>query len=186
MIPENLIGVVHGRFQPFHLGHFSYVMAAKELCDFLYIGIANPDPSLTSSHKTNTERSKVISNPFTYYERLAMIKKSLLNANFKENEFEIVPFPINFPQYIKYYVPVDAVFFITIYDDWGYAKKEMLEKENFKVKVLNDLKIAEGTKIREMMRKNDKWTELVPKAVAEYITNNKLIENKILKSFENE
>ena len=47
----NMIGVVHSRFQPFHIRHLDYVLTAIDKCDFLYIGIANPDLSLTKSHK---------------------------------------------------------------------------------------------------------------------------------------
>ncbi|HIP33566.1 MAG TPA: nicotinate-nucleotide adenylyltransferase [Bacteroidia bacterium] len=179
------IGVVHGRFQPFHIGHLDYVMMALKNSDFLYIGIANPDPSLTKSHKANSKRAKTTSNPFTYYERLSMIKNTLISKGINQSEFEIVPFPINFPQYIKYYVPIKSTFFITIYDDWGYAKKETLENNGFTVKVLEegniDLKLAEGTEIRELMKKNKNWREFVPNLVAEYITNNNLVEQRILK-----
>jgi len=183
MIQKKTIGVVHGRFQPFHLGHLDYVLQAKENCDFLYIGIANPDPSLTKPHKTNIKRAEVSSNPFTYYERLTMIKNTILKNGIKENEFEIVPFPINFSEYIKYYVPIDAIFFITIYDSWGYSKKETLERQNYKVGVLQEgepnLKLAEGTKIRELMQNNQNWEQFVPTQVAEYIKENKLVTKRI-------
>lgn len=37
------IGVVHGRFQPLHLKHMEYILAAKVRCRKLYIGVTNPD-----------------------------------------------------------------------------------------------------------------------------------------------
>ena len=37
-------GVVCGRFQIFHNEHLQYVMAAKEQCEHLIVGIASPDP----------------------------------------------------------------------------------------------------------------------------------------------
>ena len=182
---NKVIGVVHGRFQPFHIGHLDYVLTALNKCDFLYIGIANPDPSLTKPHKTNHLIAKSTSNPFTYYERLTMIKKTLIYSGINENRFEIVPFPINFPQYIKYYVPINSIFFITIYDNWGYAKKEILRKQGFKIEVLEEgnknLKIAEGTKIRELMINGMKWKNFVPNPVFEYITDKKLIKLRLKK-----
>lgn len=94
-------------------------MAAKNKCDFLIVGITNPDPSLIKREDTNPERSLDSSNPFTYFERFSMIKEALLEAGLQRNEFDIVPFPINFPDLIKNYVPIDrSVFYITIYDDW--------------------------------------------------------------------
>jgi nicotinamide mononucleotide adenylyltransferase len=45
---KRTIGVVHGRFQPFHNGHLEYVLSAKQKCDFLYVGIAMwGSPTLT-------------------------------------------------------------------------------------------------------------------------------------------
>lgn len=38
-------GVVHGRFQPLHLKHMEYILAAKMRCQKLYIGITNPTVS---------------------------------------------------------------------------------------------------------------------------------------------
>lgn len=185
MTIEKIIGVVHGRFQPFHIGHLDYVMKAKEHCDFLYIGITNPDPSLTKPHKTNLKRASITSNPFKYYERLEMIKTTLINEGIKECNFEIIPFPINFPQYIKCYVPLNGIFFITIYDDWGYSKKEVLESLHLTVRVLQegskDLKLAEGTKIRKLMREGMEWEKFVPNSVVKFISNNHLIKKRLLK-----
>lgn len=178
---ENYIGIVHGRFQPFHIGHLEYVLSAKEKCSYLYIGIANPDPSLTKSHETNTKRALSESNPFTYFERLTMIKNTLLESGVPLDEFEIVPFPINFPEYIKYYVPLDATFFMTIYDEWGRAKKKILQESlKVKVEVLEEgpfeLRKAEGTKIRNLMKNNGNWQMFVPHAVDNYILSNNLID----------
>ena len=36
-------GVIHGRFQCLHLKHMEYLMAAKNQCKRLIIGISNPD-----------------------------------------------------------------------------------------------------------------------------------------------
>jgi cytidyltransferase-like protein len=43
------LAAVHGRFQPFHVGHLEYVMRAAELCDLLYIGVTNRDLPLISA-----------------------------------------------------------------------------------------------------------------------------------------
>lgn len=176
---QSRIGVVHGRFQPFHNGHLDYALTAKGRCDFLYIGIANPDPSLTQAHQANEARATLPSNPFTYFERQAMIKAALLAAGLSQDEFELVPFPINFPEYIRYYTPASATYFMTIYDAWGRAKKETLESLGLKVEVLEegtpDLKLAAGTTIRKTITEQKRWEQFVPPAVADYLHENDLL-----------
>ena len=181
MMNHNEIGVVHGRFQPFHIGHLEYVMAAEKLCSFLYIGLANPDPSLTKAHPSNISRAKEKSNPFTYYERAAMVKDTLLHEGFNQSNFEIVPFPINYPNYIRYYVPLDATFFITIFDEWGRAKRDILQHElGVSVIVLEEgpyeTKKASGSIIRKLMDSNGNWQQFVPKKVEEYIDSNNCLD----------
>ena len=102
MIKKNKIGVIHGRFQGLHKGHMEYLLEGKRRCDFLYIGITNPDPGLTKDNSADLKRSKPEENPFTYYERMNMIRDAMLEAGVSRQEFEIVPFPINFPELINF------------------------------------------------------------------------------------
>ncbi len=39
-------GVIHGRFQILHNDHMRYLLAGKERCEHLVVGITNPDPTL--------------------------------------------------------------------------------------------------------------------------------------------
>jgi nicotinamide-nucleotide adenylyltransferase len=110
-------GVIHGRFQVLHNDHMKYLLAGKNLCRHLIIGITNPDPSLTKNHDSNPHRSTPLANALTYYERFIMVREALIESGLKLNEISIVPFPINVPELIKYYVPLDVVFFLSIYDD---------------------------------------------------------------------
>ena len=96
------IGVVHGRFQPFHLHHLRYALAANEKCDHLVIGITNPDPSLTDDDAADPNRSSKVANPLTSFERLVIVRESLLGAGLEYNRFDFVPFPINKPELIKF------------------------------------------------------------------------------------
>jgi len=131
-----MIGVIHGRFQPFHLDHLKYALAAKEKCDYLLIGITNPDPFLTADDQVDLHRSLQSANPFTYYERLVIVRESLLEAGLNYTSFDIVPLPINIPELIKFYIPSDAIHFLTIYDDWGKRKYELLNSLGLNVEVL--------------------------------------------------
>ena len=167
------IGVVHGRLQPLHNDHLKYFLAGFEHVDLLYIGITNPDPSLTSEDKADVSRSRLISNPCTYYERLEMVDRTLLGVGIQRDSFRVVPFPINFPELFKHYVPEHAVHFLTIYDRWGDRKKELLESAGFDVHVLWRRSEAEkgisSTGIRDLISAGGEWENLVPLGAADVI-----------------
>lgn len=171
--PINDIGVIHGRFQILHNDHMKYLLAGKHLCQHLIVGITNPDPSLTKDHESNPHRSTSLANPLTYYERYIMLREALLEKGLKLFEFSIVPFPINLPELLKFYVPMNAIFFLTIYDDWGRQKKEYLEKLGLKVQVLWEVPLEKkglnGSEIREAMIKGESWEHFVPSSVAKLV-----------------
>ncbi len=163
------IGVIHGRFQVLHNDHIKYLFAGRKLCKHLIIGIANPDPSLTRDSEANPHRSMPLANPLTYYERFIMVQAALFERGLKFSEFSIVPFPVNVPELMKYYVPMDAVFFLTIYDDWGREKKQFFESLGLKIHILwevsKEKKGLSSSDIREYMIKGNPWEHLVPSSV---------------------
>lgn len=169
------VGVIHGRFQGLHLGHMEYLLEGKKRCDFLWIGITNPDPGLTAFDASNPSRSEKSSNPFTYFERLSMIRDAMLEAGIPRTEFEIVPFPINVPDAVKHYVPLSAKFFVTIYDEWGQRKIEILR--NLGITDIDVMwtrtmeeRFTSGSEVRKLILKNDKkWETLVPPSVCKAI-----------------
>lgn len=170
------IGVIHGRFQGLHLGHMEYLLAGKQRCKYLIIGIANPDKSLTAFSEENPHRSTELANPFTYYERFEMIRGAMQESGISLNEFSIVPFPINYPEYLFNYVPSKATYYITIYDAWGLKKKQVLEELGCKTEVMwrrtPEQKPISGTRIRTLIADNGEWKALVPPFVYNYITEN--------------
>jgi len=167
------IGVIHGRFQILHNDHVKYLLAGKQLCKHLIVGITNPDPSLTRDSETNPHRSTSLANPLTYYERYVMVRAALLEQGLKYSEFSIVPLPINIPELIKYYVPIDAIFFLTIYDEWGRKKKELLESLELKIHVLWEVSLKNkglsSSDIREAMINDIQWEHFVPTSVGKLI-----------------
>jgi len=167
------IGVVHGRLQPLHNDHMKYFLAGFERAEFMYVGITNPDPNLTSVDKADANRAKLMSNPCTYYERIEMLERSLVEAGANRDKFRIVPFPINFPDLLKHYTPEHATYFMTIYDPWGDRKQELMESVGLKVEVLWKRSEAEkginATVIRDKIAKGEDWEHLVPPATAAVI-----------------
>ncbi|PLX50857.1 MAG: nicotinate-nucleotide adenylyltransferase [Desulfobulbaceae bacterium] len=167
-------GVIHGRFQILHNDHRTYLLAGKARCQHLIVGIANPDPSLTRAEETDSKRAGAAANPLTFYERLLLVRETLLAAGVAADAFTIVPFPINFPELLGYYVPLDATFFLTIYDDWGQKKLERFQELGLATEILWQRPLAEkgltSTTIRQRILEDQPWQHLVPKPVAAMLT----------------
>lgn len=179
------IGVVHGRFQVFHLDHLKYVLAARKRCNHLVIGITNPDPTLTRADATDPERSSPEGNPLTYFERYTIIRAVMSAQGPARGDFSIVPFPVNFPELYRFYLPLDAVFYMTIYDDWGRRKLEMFRSLGLKVEILwtkpREQKGIRATEVRRRMRSGEEWENLVPPA-ASYIIKKMGISERLARS----
>ena len=147
---------------------------------FLYVGITNPDPALTKDAPEDPNRSQNASNPFTYYERLIMLRDAMVEFGVPRSEFEVVPFPINQPHLIRYYTPPDAVYFVTIYDQWGRSKASTLSKLGLTVDVMWERELDEksisGTEVRRLIAEGGNWQELVPKSVASFLIEHRLVE----------
>lgn len=175
---KDKIGVIHGRFQVLHLGHLEYLLAGKKRCDKLVIGICNPDTYSTKYSESCPHRSLNSANPLSYYERYEMIKNVMLEAGIQLEEFEIVPFPINIPELIHNYVPLNATFYMTIYDEWGEEKERILSGLNVKIDVMwkRTLKdrLTSGSEVRELIYEDKEWKHLVPNAAYDYLINNGL------------
>lgn len=164
------LGVIHGRFQVLHNDHLKYLRAGKELCEHLIVGITNPDPVLSREDEADPKRCAPGANPLTYYERHCLVREALSDSGISLEEFTIVPLPINLPELYRCYVPMDAVFFLTIYDDWGRRKLENFVNLGLKTHILwevpLDKKGISAADIRLAMAQNKPWEHLVPSRVA--------------------
>lgn len=173
-------GVAFGRFQILHLGHLEYLLEAKKRCEHLIIGITNPDPEITRFDETCPHRSEAQANPFTFYERLRMIEETMTEAGIFREEFTIVPMPINYPERIRYYIPDDATVLLTIYDEWGWERKKIIENLGYELEILwmrtDDTRITSGTEVREKIARKESWKDVVPEAVYRYIKEHNLEE----------
>lgn len=163
-------GVIHGRFQVLHNDHMKYLLAGKSRCLHLVIGITNPDPASTRDDPADPKRSLLTANPLTYFERYVLVRSAMNEAGVSDRSFSVVPFPINFPELYRYYVPLDAVFYLTMYDSWGQKKLELFRSLELKTEILwtrpLDEKGLSAGEIRERMIHDDPWEHLVPFSVA--------------------
>ncbi|HOP41434.1 MAG TPA: hypothetical protein PLI53_10370 [Geobacteraceae bacterium] len=169
-VPDEEFGVIHGRFQVLHNDHLEYLLAGMALCRHLVVGITNPDPFLTRNEDADPKRSSPFANPLTYFERYLLVRAVLEEAGIEPSRYSVVPFPINMPELYKYYVPLDALFFLTIYDDWGKQKLEYFTSLGLRIRIIREVpsthKGLSATDIRQRMAKNEPWAELVPTATA--------------------
>lgn len=162
--------MVHGRYQPFHNGHLACLLGAAARCDELFVGITNPDPSRVLPDPLDPERHLPESNPFTYAERLLMVKAAALGAGLDLARVHVIPFPVNEPELWPAYLPDGATHFLRLFSAWGQGKAERLRAAGHAVEVLDDgaQKDVSGRVVRASLAAGDRaaWRALVPAGAA--------------------
>lgn len=167
---ERKTGVIHGRFQILHNDHLTYLLAGKAECEHLVVGITNPDPGMTAEENADPTRSDPGANPLSYYERMLLVKCALHDTGLRDTDFSIAPLPINFPELYRAYVPLEATFFLTIYDEWGRRKLESFRSLGLRTRVLwecsQEEKGLSASEVRRAMIRDEPWEHLVPESTA--------------------
>ena len=152
-------GLYVGRFQPFHLGHLGAIKEVLLEVDELAIVIG----SAQYSHNP--------SNPFTAGERLVMIRRALEEAKVDNSKVWIVPVPdvhlhMLWVSALEGYTPK----FNIVYSNEPLTRR-LFSEAGYVVKSIPyyNRNIYMSTIIREKMIKDENWTDLVPKSVANFI-----------------
>jgi nicotinamide-nucleotide adenylyltransferase len=152
-------GLYVGRFQPFHLGHLESIKIVLKDVNEAVIAIG----SAQYSHNIN--------NPFTAGERLVMTRRALKEADIDLARVWIVPVPdvhlhMLWVAALEGYTPR----FNVVYSNEPLTRRLFMEA-GYKVKRIKffDRKDFNSTLVREKMLRDDSWTTLVPKSVAEFI-----------------
>ena len=160
--------MIHGRFQPFHLGHLTYLELAAARCDELFVGITNPDRRSLVPEPDDPLRHLPESNPFTYTERLLMVSAAAEGAGVR---VRVIPFPIDEPELWDDYAPRDAVQFVRVLSPWGDTKLARLSAHGCRVEVLPapEGKLVSGQEVRAAIRTGGDWRRLVAPGVARFI-----------------
>jgi cytidyltransferase-like protein len=163
--------MIHGRFQPFHNGHLEYLRAARDLCQTLVIGITNPDPTTIIEDATSQHRHLPDANPYTYFERLLMIREVLTDEGTDPRRSIIIPFPVNATDRWRFYLPPNAVHYLRVFSEWEQAKVDRLREHGYTVEVLHPgiEKEIEASEVRRRMANGEDWQSLVPPAVVRMI-----------------
>jgi nicotinamide-nucleotide adenylyltransferase len=164
-------GMVHGRFQPFHLGHLEYLRGASDRCDEIFIGITNPDPERIRPEPSDPLRHLPESNPWSYAERLLMVKAAAADLDLDPRRVHVIPFPVNEPELWPAYVPDGVTQYIRLFSAWGGTKIDRLRDAGYEVVVLDEgaEKEISGADVREALREGGDWESLVPPGVGRVI-----------------
>jgi nicotinamide-nucleotide adenylyltransferase len=152
-------GLYVGRFQPFHTGHLNSIRDVLKEVEELVIVIG----SAQYSHNIN--------NPFTAGERLVMIRRALKEAKIDDSRLWVVPVPdvhlhMLWVSALEGYTPR----FDVVFSNEPFTRR-LFTEAGYKVKSIRffERKLYTSTLIREKMLKDESWTTLVPKSVADFI-----------------
>jgi nicotinamide-nucleotide adenylyltransferase len=161
-------GMIHGRFQPFHRGHLEYMRGASERCDELWVGITNPDPARVKPEASDPARHLPESNPYSFAERLLMVKAAAGDLGLEAESVHVIPFPVNEPELWPAYVPGGMTQFLRLFSAWGGEKLDRLRDAGYEVVILDEgaEKELSGSQVREALRSGGDWELLVPPGVA--------------------
>jgi cytidyltransferase-like protein len=163
--------MIHGRFQPFHNGHLEYLRGAAERSDEVWIGITNPDPERIKPEASDPLRHLPESNPFSYAERLLMVKAAASQVGLEADAVHVIPFPVNEPELWPAYVPAGVTQYLRLFSEWGGTKLERLHAAGYEVVILDEgaEKEISGADVRAALREGGDWESLVPPGVAQVI-----------------
>jgi cytidyltransferase-like protein len=163
--------MIHGRFQPFHNGHLEYLQGAAERSDEVVVGITNPDPTRIRPEPDDPLRHLPESNPYSYFERLLMVKAAAADLRLDPSKVHVIPFPVNEPELWPSYVPPGVTQYVRLFSDWGGTKLERLRAAGYEVVVLDEgaRKEVSGEDVRTALREGRDWEALVPPGVARVI-----------------
>lgn len=141
-------GLIIGRFQPFHIGHYESIKAVikKENLDKIIIGIGS------------AQLQNLLENPFSYDERKLMIKLSFK----KEDNIEIYPvIDINdYDKWVQHVIKEVPAFDYILTNN--KVTKELFEKNGYSVKSLPIKSLISGTEIRKLIANGKNYSESLP------------------------
>ncbi len=165
------VGMVHGRFQPFHHEHFEYVLYGISQSKKCLIGITQPDIGKITGCELLPHRGTSEGNPFSFEERADMIRLSLLDWGVPESRFEIIRFDIDQSDQafsILRQEHENVVQFVRLFSEWEIHKKKIFENAGMKVEIVRSeasqfsTKNVTGTLVRELVESDRNWKDFVP------------------------
>ncbi len=155
-----LRGLLVGRMQPVHEGHLQVIKSILEEVEEVIIGIGS------------AQLSHTLKDPFTAGERVMMLTKALSENGIDASKYYIIPIQdvacnSIWVAHTKMLTPP----FEYVYSGNPLVQRLFIEA-GYKVTQppLFNRGIYSGTEVRRRMLVNDDWRSLVPKSVADVIT----------------
>jgi len=148
-----------GRFQPFHNGHLSVVKGMVKVSDRVIIGIGS------------SEIHGTLDDPFTREERREMIQRALQEENIiplRDVSFVNLPDMPEDEAWAKMCLEICEGCVTTIWTGNEWTKKSF-GGVGIKIQDIKEVPGISATEVRRRMKAGEKWQELVPSAVVEYI-----------------
>jgi nicotinamide mononucleotide adenylyltransferase len=166
-MPRSALSCVTGRFQPVHRQHLDLFLEALGTSERLIVAVTNPDPGTREPRTESAHRHLPEANPFTFYERLRLVRAALAGAGVAGSRVDVVPFPIHHPAVWSHYVPLTARHLVRVSSPWEEAKARELEAAGYAVRVLpgDDATRLSGTEVRRALREGGPWRAMLPDAV---------------------
>ncbi len=150
------IALMVGRFQPFHNGHLKLVKLILKVFDTLFIVIGS------AQHKATAD------NPYSLAKRELMIKETLKAENITSYEL----FALDDARGDEVWMDklLAAVPRFDVFYTADGITPCLMKKRHFEVRTVDKFDNINATKIRKMMKNNNKeWKTLVPEAVAKIL-----------------
>ena len=177
------IGYTHGRYQPYHKGHFKVHQYILKQYDELWIGIANPllkgpllperlKPSALASVKKGRSPKE---NPYTFVERYEMIFQSLMLAGVDMTCVRILPhFAFYDLEDWQQFLPPkeQSVIVLSPKDPHHFQKGEFYRKEGWELELIPQFPGYSGKAFDAKWPDGD-WRALVPKGTASFLEKHK-------------
>jgi len=163
--------VVHGRFQPFHLGHLEYLGLAMQRSRYVVVGITNPALGRLVTETASGHRHRQDANPYTYFERAEMVTSSVPEAlGYAGHVVRVVPFDVSDPAVWPDFLPGGAAHLVTVNEAWDEEKCRRFRAAGHTVEVVggNPARVT-ATEVRRRMAAGGDWRALVPRGTAAVI-----------------
>lgn len=168
--------VVHavwaGRFQPFHLGHVSFLDRICLTFDgpivVAVIASSTSEPSDAYSAEANLQH-RVAKNPLTTWERLMMIRIYLEEKGLTNRIIPIgIPRPDTYWSMVRGFYPPKRVLCFSDRNTFETQKVEHWRSMGEAVRVFPSEVGTSGTEFKEIVRSRGDWRALLPSETVEY------------------